>query len=59
MRGYAEAEYVTGYSSEREAELRTLCDPLVRGALAENTFELISYQCFGKSIVNTVSSDTF
>lgn len=41
--GYVEAEYVTGYGLEREAELHTLCDPRVRDALAKGGFQLISY----------------
>lgn len=41
--GHVDAEYVTGYSLEREAELLTLCNPRVREALEEHGFQLISY----------------
>lgn len=41
--GYVDPDYPTGYAAEREAELRTLCDPLVRRALAERSIRLISY----------------
>ena len=41
--GYLEAKYVTGYGVEREAELRTLCDPAIREVLAACSLRLISY----------------
>jgi predicted glycoside hydrolase/deacetylase ChbG (UPF0249 family) len=41
--GYVEPDYPGGYAAERETELRTLCDPLVRRALAEQSIQLISY----------------
>ena len=41
--GYVDADYPTGYSVEREAELLTLCDPRVRQVLAAQGIELISY----------------
>jgi predicted glycoside hydrolase/deacetylase ChbG (UPF0249 family) len=41
--GYVEPELVTGYSVEREAELRTLCDPSLRAVLAANSIRLVSY----------------
>jgi predicted glycoside hydrolase/deacetylase ChbG (UPF0249 family) len=41
--GYVEPDYSTGYSVEREAELRTLCDRAIRQALAEQSIRLISY----------------
>jgi predicted glycoside hydrolase/deacetylase ChbG (UPF0249 family) len=41
--GYADPDYPTGYSAEREVELRTLCDPRVRRALSEQSIRLISY----------------
>jgi len=41
--GYAEADYATGYATEREAEVRTLCDPVIREALASHGIQLISY----------------
>jgi chitin disaccharide deacetylase len=41
--GCLDSDYATGYSVEREAELRTLCDPRLRQVLAANGIELISY----------------
>jgi predicted glycoside hydrolase/deacetylase ChbG (UPF0249 family) len=41
--GYADAELTSSYALEREAELRTLCDPLVRTALAAQSIQLISF----------------
>src|SRR5207247_790798 len=41
--GYVEAGDSSGYSAEREAELRTLCDPRVRDLLMEQSIQLISY----------------
>ena len=46
--GYLEANYVTGYGVEREAELRTLCDPIIREVLAACSIRLISYHERGK-----------
>jgi len=46
--GYVEADYVTGYSVERQAELRTLCDPVIREVLAARSIQLISYHERGK-----------
>src|SRR3954468_13186968 len=34
--GYVDGDFQTGYSVEREAELRTLCDPAVRRFLSEH-----------------------
>jgi predicted glycoside hydrolase/deacetylase ChbG (UPF0249 family) len=42
--GYVEAASPSGYSAEREIELRTLCDPAIRRVLAEQSIQLISYQ---------------
>jgi len=41
--GYVEADFQTGYSVEREAELRTLCDPDLRSELKNYNIELINY----------------
>src|SRR2546426_1668267 len=41
--GYLDENYVTGYSTEREAELRTLCDPVLRGVIAAQSIRLMSY----------------
>src|SRR5437867_1811266 len=48
--GYADAGYVTGYSVEREAELRALCDPAVRGVLAGPSIQLVSYRDLGRLV---------
>jgi predicted glycoside hydrolase/deacetylase ChbG (UPF0249 family) len=50
--GYVEASYLTGYGVEREAELRTLCDPVVREVLAAGSIQLISYHERGKIPLN-------
>jgi|SRR5215472_5251853 len=54
--GHVDAEYVTGYGLEREAELRTLCDPRVRDALAEQRFQLISYHHLLNLLINDTAS---
>jgi predicted glycoside hydrolase/deacetylase ChbG (UPF0249 family) len=41
--GYRDPAYATSYSIEREIELRTLCDPMVRRALARESIQLISF----------------
>ena len=41
--GYANPDYPGSYACEREAELRTLCDPRIRHTLAERAIRLISY----------------
>ena len=41
--GYAEPDYPGSYARERESELRTLCDPVIREALAAHAIQLISY----------------
>jgi len=50
--GYVETSYVTGYGVEREAELRTLCDPLVRDVLAAQSIHLVSYHDLGKVLAS-------
>ncbi len=42
--GYEDPGCRSGYSVEREAELRTLCDPAVRETLAELGFRLIGFR---------------
>ena len=42
--GYVDADLCSGYASEREAELRTLCDPAIPAALAERRIQLISFR---------------
>jgi len=41
--GYEDADYTSGYSVEREMEVRTLCDPVIRETLAANGIQLASY----------------
>jgi predicted glycoside hydrolase/deacetylase ChbG (UPF0249 family) len=42
--GYVDADHAGSYSVEREVELRTLCDPGIRRALATHSIQLLSYQ---------------
>jgi len=46
--GYVDESHVTSYREEREAELRTLCDPRIRRTLAERRITLISYRQISK-----------
>jgi len=46
--GYVDANHPTSYHIEREAELRTLCDPRIRRVLVEQAIRLISYHDFAK-----------
>ncbi len=41
--GYVASDFRSSYSSERETELRTLCDPAVRRAIEELGIELIDF----------------
>jgi predicted glycoside hydrolase/deacetylase ChbG (UPF0249 family) len=41
--GYAEPDYPGSYAAEREAELRTLCDQVIRDALAACSIQLTNY----------------
>ncbi len=50
--GYVDPDYWTSYGIEREAELRTLCDPRVLGTLAEQAIRLISYHDLAKLVVS-------
>ncbi|PYQ10770.1 MAG: hypothetical protein DMH00_10050 [Acidobacteria bacterium] len=45
--GYADPDFSTGYSEEREEELRTLCDPEIRRVLAVQCIRLVSYHELG------------
>ena len=49
--GYAEPDYPGSYCVEREAELRTLCDPVIRDVLAAHSIQLISYHDLDKLAV--------
>src|SRR5438093_8943280 len=46
--GYRDPEFSSGYSVEREAELRTLCDPAIRQAIGRQSIQLISYHDLSK-----------
>ena len=50
--GYVEPTCATGYGVEREAEVRTLCDPVVREALAAQSIQLVSYNDLSKVLAN-------
>jgi len=41
--GYVDPGDPSGYSVERETELQTLCDPLIRRVLAEQLIQLVSF----------------
>ena len=41
--GYSDTDFSSGYSAERETEVRTLCDPIVGQALAEQSIQLVSF----------------
>jgi predicted glycoside hydrolase/deacetylase ChbG (UPF0249 family) len=51
--GYVDPDYPTGYSTEREAELRALCDPRVRQALTEQSIQLVSYHEVGNLVASS------
>ena len=53
--GYVDPDYSSGYSTEREAELRALCDPRIRQALAEQAIQLVSYHDLGKLVVSSAT----
>lgn len=42
--GYVDDELVSSYAKEREAEVRTLCDPRLRQALAERSIRLVGFR---------------
>ena len=42
--GYVDEGLVSSYAQEREAELRTLCDPRARQALAERSIRLVGFR---------------
>ena len=50
--GYIDPNYLTGYAAERETELRTLCDPLIRRVLAEQSIQLASFCDLGKLLAS-------
>jgi predicted glycoside hydrolase/deacetylase ChbG (UPF0249 family) len=46
--GYVDPDYPSGYSIEREAELRALCAPRVRRVLLDQSIQLVNYREAGK-----------
>src|SRR5438105_4782556 len=55
--GYVDPDYSSGYSREREAELRALCDPRIRQVLAAQSIQLVSYHDLGKLKVGSATRD--
>lgn len=53
--GHVDANHSSTYRIEREAELRTLCDPRIRDVLQRQAIRLISYHDFAKLSMNTPS----
>jgi predicted glycoside hydrolase/deacetylase ChbG (UPF0249 family) len=51
--GYLDPDYPTGYSAERETELRTLCNPRIRETLAQESIQLIGYRDLDKLPAST------
>jgi chitin disaccharide deacetylase len=45
--GYVDPDCPSGYAAERATELRTLCDPIVRQALAVQQIQLVSFRDLG------------
>jgi predicted glycoside hydrolase/deacetylase ChbG (UPF0249 family) len=45
--GYVDPDFSSGYATERAIELRTLCDPAVRPALAERQIHLVAFHHLG------------
>ena len=45
--GYVDPDFPSAYSIERQAELRTLCAPTIRMALAEQHIQLIGFRDLG------------
>jgi chitin disaccharide deacetylase len=48
--GYVEGDFRSSYGAERETELRTLCDPSVRRAIAELDIELTDFRALGLAL---------
>jgi predicted glycoside hydrolase/deacetylase ChbG (UPF0249 family) len=53
--GYVDAEFQSSYSIEREAELRTLCDPGIRKVLVERQIQLVSFRDLGSILIDLSS----
>jgi predicted glycoside hydrolase/deacetylase ChbG (UPF0249 family) len=46
--GYVDPDYSSGYTIEREAELRALCAPRVRRVILDEAIQLVNYRDAGK-----------
>ena len=51
--GYPDPHFASSYCTERETELRTLCDPLIRRVLVEQSIQLINYRRLGALAVDS------
>ena len=51
--GYSEPDYPGSYAVEREAELRALCDPVIREVLAARSIQLTNYHKLGALVAST------
>jgi chitin disaccharide deacetylase len=49
--GYVDPDFPSAYSIEREAELRTLCAPSIRPALAEQHIQLVAFRDLGSLVM--------
>jgi predicted glycoside hydrolase/deacetylase ChbG (UPF0249 family) len=45
--GYVDPDFPTSYATERAIELRTLCDPALRPALARREIHLVAFGHLG------------
>ena len=55
--GYVEPDFPSGYSSEREAEVQTLCAPGLRDILARHGICLISYHDLADLLTDTCAAE--
>jgi predicted glycoside hydrolase/deacetylase ChbG (UPF0249 family) len=55
--GYVEPGFPSSYASEREEELRTLCDPLVHRAIVEKGIRLIGFREMSSLATATAARD--
>lgn len=50
--GYIDSDFASGYSTEREIELRTLCDSRAGQALTQKSIQLVSYHDLGELLAS-------
>ena len=50
--GYVDLDFSSGYSAERETELRSLCDPIIRQVLTVRDIQLASFRDLGSLLVD-------